>query len=348
LLTRELLDQIEPEFSVGGSHFGPELMLLVIASDARFVEVPVNYLPRVGKSSVTGDFGKAVRLGLQMILFIVRFRFRTAKTVRARRFLGSMDGRSSGAFVSGTADLPVSGAASRQTDFDAVAAAYDDSLPSHVSDHYLRKRVAFIRQHVPTGASILDVGSGTGVLAERLLLHGYNVTGADPYAAMLKRMTARNPKLNAVQAQGRRLPFEDATFDFTYCIAVMHHIANPNDVCETLAEMCRVTKPGGLVLVWDHNPRNPYWPILMRRVPQDTGAERLIPHDELVGGLVAAGATPIDCQTLGLMPDFVPEPLVPGFAALERVLEITPGLNRYCAHNVILARRNANSDAASS
>ncbi|HWV22940.1 MAG TPA: glycosyltransferase family 2 protein, partial [Thermomicrobiales bacterium] len=59
LLTRETLERIRPKFTVGGSYFGPELMLLVITSGARFVEVPVNYLPRVGESSVTGDFGKA-------------------------------------------------------------------------------------------------------------------------------------------------------------------------------------------------------------------------------------------------------------------------------------------------
>ena len=47
--------------TVGGSHAGVEIMLLTILSGARFVEVPVNYLPRVGTSSVTGDPVKAVQ-----------------------------------------------------------------------------------------------------------------------------------------------------------------------------------------------------------------------------------------------------------------------------------------------
>jgi len=347
LLTRKLLERIQPRFSVGGSHFGPELMLLVIASGARFVEVPVNYLPRVGRSSVTGDFGKAVKLGLQMILFILQFRLHTAMAGRSTSRPDRLSGRtpeSAGSTGGGSAPAPTV-AASGQTDFDAVAAAYDDSLPSHVSEHYLGKRAAFIRKHVASGGSILDVGCGTGAFAERLLLHGYDVTGADPSTAMLKRMTARNSKLKAVQAMGRRLPFDDATFEFTCCVAVMHHIANPNDVRATLAEMSRVTKPGGLLLVWDHNPNNPYWPILMRRVPQDTGAERLIPLDELIESMVAAGATPVDRRTLGFVPDFAPKQLLRGFAALESVLEMTPGLNRYCAHNVIVARRNGHSPA---
>lgn len=77
LITRETLQRIEPGFTVGGSHFGPELMLLVITSGSRVVEVPVNYLPRVGESSVTGDLRKAIILGLQMVWFIARFRLRT-------------------------------------------------------------------------------------------------------------------------------------------------------------------------------------------------------------------------------------------------------------------------------
>jgi glycosyltransferase involved in cell wall biosynthesis len=77
LINRLTLERIRDRFSVGGSHFGPEFMLLTICSGAKFVEIPVNYLPRVGVSSVTGDLWKAFVLGLQMIFFIVRFRVAT-------------------------------------------------------------------------------------------------------------------------------------------------------------------------------------------------------------------------------------------------------------------------------
>jgi hypothetical protein len=83
LLHRSLAQRLAPQFTVGGSHFGPELMLLTIVSGARFVEVPINYLPRVGVSSVTGDLIKAALLGVQMIGFILRFRLATLG--RARR-----------------------------------------------------------------------------------------------------------------------------------------------------------------------------------------------------------------------------------------------------------------------
>ncbi len=339
LLTRETLEKIQPRFSVGGSHFGPELMLLVIASGARVVEVPVNYLPRVGQSSVTGDLGKAIRLGLQMIVFILKFRFSVARRGRAKASQRRLDRAFTGnAHTSGPVHHNTTGKHG-QTDFDAVADAYDESLPVHVVAHYIDKRVAFIREHIPSGSKILDVGCGTGVLANHLLKEGYDVTGADPFAAMLEHVHARDSRLKTVHASGQNLPFDDGTFDFTYCVAVMHHIADPSDVRDTLIEMCRVTKPGGLVLVWDHNPRNPYWPILMKRVPQDTGAERLIPEQEIVDGLAAGGATPVEMAPLGLMPDFTPKFLTGTVARLERVVEKTPVLNRFCAHNVVLGRK---------
>ena len=344
LLTRETLEKIQPRFSVGGSHFGPELMLLVITSGARVVEVPVNYLPRVGESSVTGDLRKAIKLGIQMTGYILLFRLRVARGGRIKSARRSLDGESS---VENSGPTAVPGASRPnttgeygQTDFDAVAEAYDESLPDHVMRHYIGKRVAFISEHVPAGSKVLDVGCGTGVLAERLLREGYDVTGADPFAAMLEHMRARDPRLKTVHAHGQRLPFDDNTFDFTYCVAVMHHVADSEDVRATLIEMCRVTKPGGHVLVWDHNPRNPYWPMLMKRVPQDTGAERLIPEREILDGLAAGGVTPVEAKPLGMMPDFTPKPLTGAAAALEGIIERAPVLNRYCAHNVVLARKN--------
>ncbi|HVL05291.1 MAG TPA: glycosyltransferase family 2 protein [Acidimicrobiales bacterium] len=84
LLRRSALERIQDRFSVGGEHFGPELMLLCLTTDLRIIEVPVNYLPRVGTSSVTGDLGKAVRLGLRMVRFIVAFRLRTLGRAHGR------------------------------------------------------------------------------------------------------------------------------------------------------------------------------------------------------------------------------------------------------------------------
>lgn len=222
--------------------------------------------------------------------------------------------------------------------FDEIAQAYDSSLPAHVVEHYLRKRVDYLTALRPTGA-VLDVGCGTGVLAGRLSERGYRVVGVDPSQGMLDVMRARVPAVEAVQAPGGALPFADGDFDLVVSVATFHHIAAADEVRRTLGEMVRVCRPSGRVVVWDHNPRNPYWSHLMARVPQDTGEERLVPARELVEGLAAAGAEVLSVQQLGLVPDFIPRAALRAAAGLERLAERTPFLRGLAAHNVVVASK---------
>jgi SAM-dependent methyltransferase len=221
--------------------------------------------------------------------------------------------------------------------FDSIAADYDESLPPHVQAHYQRKRVRFIASRIPKGLA-LDVGCGTGVIAQLLASHGFQVLGLDTSVGML-RVARQRSFGNVVAGDGTALPFADGTFHLTFCIAVLHHVADRLRVATTLAEMARVTAPGGYVLVWDHNPRNPYWPLLMRRVPQDDGTERLVPECEIISGLRRGGADIVVSRQLGLVPDFVPSALLSVASAVEKVVETIPIARRLCAHNVVLARR---------
>ena len=75
LLSKDVARKFATEMQVGGSHAGPEMLMLTIRDGIRFVEIPVNYLPRVGKSSVTGSRFTAFFLGLTMIRLILGFRF---------------------------------------------------------------------------------------------------------------------------------------------------------------------------------------------------------------------------------------------------------------------------------
>jgi SAM-dependent methyltransferase len=232
------------------------------------------------------------------------------------------------------------------THFDTIASVYDESLPAHVVDHYLDKRTRFVLDHCRDGRG-LDVGCGTGALAARLTAAGYKMTGVDPSQGMLDVLRSRAPDVQAVQGSGTSLPFPDGSFDLVLSVAVMHHVADAGDVRRTLAEMVRVASPSGRILIWDHNPRNPYWRLLMARVPQDTGEERLIPVSELVEGLRAAGAAILSTRQLGMVPDFVPRAALPAAAAVERAVERMPLLQRVAAHNVVLAAKEPGASAGS-
>jgi len=73
-LHRHALAEIEPYFTVDGSFFGPEMIVLSILKKQRMIQIPVNYTKRIGTSSVTGNKAVAVALGLRMIRLILEYR----------------------------------------------------------------------------------------------------------------------------------------------------------------------------------------------------------------------------------------------------------------------------------
>jgi len=74
LVRRAAVERMLPRFTVGGSHFLPEMVCLALLEGLRLVEVPVNYRDRVGQSKITGSPGTAVRVGGHMIGVILRYR----------------------------------------------------------------------------------------------------------------------------------------------------------------------------------------------------------------------------------------------------------------------------------
>jgi len=82
LLRRSAYDRIRDRFTIKGSHFGPECMLLVIREKLRFIEIPLNYRQRIGKSSVTGDPFKSFILGCRMTLLIITTRLKALFGIR--------------------------------------------------------------------------------------------------------------------------------------------------------------------------------------------------------------------------------------------------------------------------
>jgi SAM-dependent methyltransferase len=219
--------------------------------------------------------------------------------------------------------------------FDEIAALYNASLPPHVVRHYLEKRVRFVRSVLPPPARLLDVGCGTGLLAQRLAAHGYQVTGLDPSYGMLLQGGAR---LRYVQGDGAALPFPDRAFDGAITVAALHHIFEPPKVAATIGEMLRVTRSSGVVVIWDHNPLNPYWPLLMRRLPQDDEDTRLVPAGEILRAVHAAGADEVTVVRSGWVPDFAPAWALGAFQGVEAALERLPLVRELSAHNVVVAR----------
>ncbi len=89
LISRSALRQMQPHFTIGGSAFGLEMMLISLILGQRIVQIPMNYTKRVGVSSVTGIPTKTIALGLWMIWLILDYRVRSALRLHPARALAS-------------------------------------------------------------------------------------------------------------------------------------------------------------------------------------------------------------------------------------------------------------------
>jgi SAM-dependent methyltransferase len=146
----------------------------------------------------------------------------------------------------------------------------------------------------------LDVGCGPGLTDRHLLPHVASLAGVDPSPGMVERARRENPRAEYSLYDGERLPFEDATFDLTFAINVLHHVDVP-DRRPLVAELGRVTNRDGLVAVFEHNPLNP----LTRRVVRSCAFDEdvvLLGQGELVRLFRAAGLHVADREYLIFFP----------------------------------------------
>lgn len=106
---------------------------------------------------------------------------------------------------------------------------------------------------------VLDVGCGVGhwgMLLASVLPKDVRVTGIDPEPSWIEQASARaiarglDGRFSYRQGEAERLPFPDNAFDLTTCQTVLIHLCDP---AAAIAEMLRVTKPGGLVAVAEPN-----------------------------------------------------------------------------------------------
>ncbi len=121
----------------------------------------------------------------------------------------------------------------------------------------LRRRVAAIAS-IESGTRVLDVATGTGAQAQAFAEEGADVIGIDHSRQMLRiaRRKSRASNLTYLECDAANLPFGDAEFDVASVSFALHEM--PATVrARVLAEMSRVTRPDGTVIVVDYGlPRN--------------------------------------------------------------------------------------------
>ncbi len=124
------------------------------------------------------------------------------------------------------------------------------------------RRFLVSRVEAGAGDRVLDVASGTGLVAAELIRQkGCTVVGLDQSPEMLAVARERLPSVEFVEASAESLTFADASFDaltFTY---LLRYVDDPG---ATLAELARVVRPGGTVAALEFAVPRGIWGPLWR------------------------------------------------------------------------------------
>ncbi|MDZ7577079.1 MAG: demethylmenaquinone methyltransferase [Candidatus Nanopelagicales bacterium] len=155
--------------------------------------------------------------------------------------------------------------------FDAVAGRYDvsnDVLSLGRTAAWRRAVVAAIDPRV--GDRVLDVAAGTATSSAPIAAAGAEVVACDFSLGMLSEGRRRRPELPFVAGDALRLPFSDEAFD---AVTISFGLRNLSDPRAGLAEMARVTRPGGRLVVCEFSTptsralRRAYMEYLMSALP---------------------------------------------------------------------------------
>lgn len=131
--------------------------------------------------------------------------------------------------------------------FDRVARGYDrtNTVLSVGNDQLWR--IATTRAIDPKpGERILDIACGTGTSTLPLAKTGATVVGVDFSPEMIAEAGRKHPRIEFRQADAMKLPFGDDEFD---AVTISFGLRNVQDPKQALAEMYRVLKPGGRLVV---------------------------------------------------------------------------------------------------
>lgn len=177
--------------------------------------------------------------------------------------------------------------------FDVAGEAYDRFM-----GRYSGPLAAHLADWLPVfpGQRVLDVGCGPGALTEQLVARVgvAQVSAIDPSESFVEACRARHPGVDVRVGRAEALPYDPDTYDAAAACLVVHFMADP---VAGLAEMARVTRPGGGVAatVWDlAGGRAPMWPVwdALGEVDPDHPGERGLrggSEDDLVAILQKAG-----------------------------------------------------------
>ena len=173
--------------------------------------------------------------------------------------------------------------------YAAWASGYD--APGNVTVALEQQVVHELLSELPPGSSVLDAGCGTGRHTAFLAGSGHEVLGIDSSPEMLALAAAKVPTARFQLADLERVPFLDDSFDAAVCGLVLSHA---RDIKPAVAELARVLRPGGTLVVSNPHPFATGLLGWRATVTDDAGRLVVIPeyphtHGEYIAAFTQAG-----------------------------------------------------------
>ena len=151
------------------------------------------------------------------------------------------------------------------------------------SDYFCEYKIKELVRHekVKNKLRILDFGCGDGsseVFFRKYFVNS-QIVGID--VSKISISIARKKKIkdsNFSVFDGRKIPFEDGSFDIVFVACVVHHINNKHHQ-GIINELLRMVKPKGRLYIFEHNPLNPLTRLIVKDCIFDKNAVLLLPNE---------------------------------------------------------------------
>jgi len=181
-----------------------------------------------------------------------------------------------------------SGQPDLRAEFDLLADDYHEQHRANVAitgegpDYFAAYKVAdlaaLLRSHGLAGGRILDFGSGIGNSVPFFRRHfpASSLHCADVSERSMDIARMRFPGAEQYITVGASIPLPTGSQDVVFSACVFHHIPH-GEHQHWLAELRRVTRPGGLLAIYEHNPLNPLTVRAVNTCPLDVNARLVRP-----------------------------------------------------------------------
>lgn len=197
-------------------------------------------------------------------------------------------------------------------EFDAYESNYTDAVNKSLAfsglkaDFFTRVKARSLldlaRTHLgdPRTLRALDFGCGVGSYHTLLAPEFAALSGVDISSACVSRARALHPSVSYKVYDGHRLPYTDGVFDLTFAITVFHHIP-PASWDQSISEMRRILRPGGIAAIYEHNPLNPLTMRVVNNCPFDADAT-LLRRRQVRAMMLKEGFDRVEAKTILTVP----------------------------------------------